>query len=125
MLACHRCDAQWVFFLYLRHETHTCCCTYPVQLHVLKLQAKVIALDEVAPQENLREEDLSKSFRLKDTTTTLKKEKLFSSPSKHKLSKWGYDLQTQGKEKLNQLKQRKTGEITINNFCLGKEVNTE
>lgn len=41
--------------------------TYPVHLHVLKLQAKVVALDEVDPQENLREEGLSKSFWLKET----------------------------------------------------------
>lgn len=44
-----------------------CWCTYPVHLHVLELQPKVIALDEVAPQENLSEEGLSKSFWLEET----------------------------------------------------------
>lgn len=55
-------------------------CTYPVHLHVLKFETKVIALYEVAPQENLREEGLSKSFWLKETTG--KKESLFSSLSR-------------------------------------------
>lgn len=44
-------------------------CTYPVQLHVLKLDAKVITLYEVASPENLREEDLSNSFWLKEKKT--------------------------------------------------------
>lgn len=52
-------------------------CTYPVHLHVLKLQAKVITLYEVASKENLGEEGLSKSFGLKEKTTE-KKELLFS-----------------------------------------------
>lgn len=37
---------------------------HPVHLHVLELQAKVVALDEVAPQEDLGEEGLSQSLRL-------------------------------------------------------------
>lgn len=41
-------------------------CTYPVHLHVLKLEAKVITLYEVASVENLREKDLSKSLWLKE-----------------------------------------------------------
>lgn len=39
---------------------------HPVHLHVLELQAKVVALDEVAPQEDLGEEGLSQSLRLEE-----------------------------------------------------------
>lgn len=48
-----------------------CCFTYPVHLHVLKLKAKVITLYQVASKENLRQEGLSKSFRLKEKTKTM------------------------------------------------------
>lgn len=40
--------------------------TYPIQLHVLKLEAKIITLDDVASEENLREQVLSESFRLQE-----------------------------------------------------------
>ena len=40
------------------------CPSYPVHLHVLKLQAKVIALNEIAPAVCFRQEGLSISLRL-------------------------------------------------------------
>lgn len=63
--------AFWIFLrVCFKPETkyNVCWCTYPVHLHVLKFETKVIALYEVAPQENLGEEGLSKSFWLKETT---------------------------------------------------------
>lgn len=58
------------------NKRHSCLCTYPVHLHILKLQAKVITLYEVASVENLRQEGLSKSFWLEEKTT--EKKELFS-----------------------------------------------
>lgn len=66
--SCQFLEIQCVCF---KRETkgHSYRWTYPVHLHVLKLEAKVIPLYEVASQENIREEGLSKSFLLKEKTT--------------------------------------------------------
>lgn len=60
-----------------KEDRRSCWSTYPVHLHVLKLEAKVIALYKVASVENLREESLSKSFWLKkqNKNKTKRKEK--------------------------------------------------
>lgn len=39
---------------------------HPVHLHVLELQAKVVALNEITPQEDLGEEGLSQGLRLEE-----------------------------------------------------------
>lgn len=80
--------------------------TYPVHLHVLKLQAKVVALDEVAPQENLREEGLSKSFWLKETG---RKMNCYFHHQVNTKPHWGAILQSQWKEKFHWLKTSTAG----------------
>lgn len=87
--------------------------TYPVHLHVLKLQAKVVALDEVAPQENLREEGLSKSFWLKETGR--KMNRYFHHQVNTKTHQ-GAILQSQWKEKFHWLKTSTAG-IKTHQLC--------
>lgn len=79
------CQFYAVHLFQTGNRNHSCLCTYPVHLHVLKLQAKVITLHEVASKKNLREEGLCRSFWLKEKNKKREKRKLlFSSLPQHK-----------------------------------------
>lgn len=82
-------------------------CTYPVHLHVLKLQPEVIALYEVAPQENLSEEGLSKSFWLKETE---KRDLLLSSACQQRNASRSLDRKRQGGDTTWVMKQAGAGD---------------